>query len=500
MKKVKNLAIKTRHCQVYLLDLIFLILSILVITIATLSPFNFHFDHDWKITDFWLNFNHSSFFQDQLNNVLLFMPLGFCFAGLLQKQAIHLGLQVIIIFLFSAGLSFTVETLQIFLPSRSPTPEDIVNNTLGGCLGLLCFYIWNYQFLNVRVSQFTSSRSQLSNQRITVFILAYFALTLVISIFWQSTTNLSNWNVNFPLLIGNEAVGNRPWQGYIKNLYITERAMSPYEAQQALSNTNYFTNLGNNLIANYQFSSSCCYLDNTGNSSELIWVGQPKIINSSQGVLLNSRQWLTTRLPVKTLSQRLSHKSEFTMITTLATDKLQQTGPARIISISGNVLERNLTISQYQKSLELRLRTPLTGENGADLQIQIPGIFQDTNFHQLIITYSRGTIQVYMDKIQRFYSLNLLELIPFHQKVFYYALTFIPLGAGLAILNLFAQNRATFSRVFIPIALFLPSLVLEIILVNVNHKNLSWKNLCLGIIFTSITMLIFKIRGKYIQV
>ncbi|MBD2295356.1 VanZ family protein [Anabaena sphaerica FACHB-251] len=503
MNQRKNPTQKPKVIKSYRLrlNLLFVLATTLVIVIATLYPFNFSLPHSFSVTDFFASFNHVSSFQDQVNNVLLFMPLGFYCANFLQKLKIRILLQIIIVLVLSAGLSLTVETLQIFLPSRSPTPADIVNNTLGGGLGLLGFYFWNYQKLSNTGSQTTGNSSRLSNQQITGFILAYVSFTLLISIFWQSTINLSNWDLNYPLVLGNERTGNRPWQGYISEVYITDKAISSYEARKGLNDaTNYFKNLDGSLLANYQLNGKCCYQEQTGNLPELLWQGTPtNIEEEGQGVFVNSSQWLKTAESVKNLNQRISQKSEFTLFANLATENTQQTGPARIISISGSYLRRNLTLSQQGNYLDLRLRTPLTGENGADLQLMIPKVFTDNKFHQIIITYSRGTVQVYIDKVQRSYSFHLLELIPFNQKLFYYALIFIPLGASLAILNLLANNRVIVSKVLIPSGILLPSILMEAILITESHKSLSWKNLFLGILFTAGTMLIFKIRAEYLK-
>ncbi|WP_325079019.1 hypothetical protein [Sphaerospermopsis aphanizomenoides] len=330
-------------------------------------------------------------------------------------------------------------------------------------------------------------------------MLAYLSLTLLISLFWQSTINLSNWDLNYPLLLGNEHKANRHWQGYISEVYIMDRAISTYEARNGLNDSNYFQDLGDSLLANYQLQGQCCYQDQTGNSPELVWQGQPQNLQINQGVFLSYGQWLKTTGSVKTISQRISEKSEFTLSANLATDNHQQTGPARIISISNHALQRNLSISQQGNSLDLRVRTPITGENGSDLKLMIRDVFVDDKYHKIIITYSRGTVQVYIDKVENLYSFNLLDLIPFTQKLFYYALTFIPLGAGLAILSLFAKNKVMLSRVLVGSGILLPAILLEVILISATPKTLNWKNILLGILFTAVTMLIFRLRAEYLQ-
>ncbi|MDZ8226042.1 VanZ family protein [Nostoc sp. ChiVER01] len=480
-------------------NLLIVIISIVLVLLATLYPFNFSIPDSFSIPKFFANFNNASNFQDQVNNFLLFMPLGFGLTRLLQKRKIKTGVQVFIVTLVSASLSFTVEGLQIFLPSRMPTPSDIMNNSIGGFIGFICFYLWNNQSFKKTIAQIENSRASRSNKQIIIFFIGYIFLTFLISLLWQNTIILSNWDRNYPLLIGNEQTRDRPWQGYISEIYIADRAISKNGVVQGLADSSYFNNLGNSLIANYQFKGKCCYKEQTGQLPELLWQGQPSDAQEGKGVFLSSSHWLQTATPVTTLSKRISKTSEFTLSTTLATTNLEQFGPARIISISGTSLRRNLTLGQQGNDLDLRLRTPITGENGADLRLNIPNIFKDTKLHHIVITYSRATIQVYVDNLQNFYSLNLLELMPKNQKIFYYALTFIPLGFGLTILTLLAKRKLILSNFLIYGGILIPSLVLEGILVSESGKNLSLKTLLLGMLFTGGTMLILRMRAARLK-
>ncbi|QFS44371.1 VanZ family protein [Nostoc sphaeroides] len=480
-------------------NLLIVITSILLVLLATLYPFNFSIPDSFYLPEIFGSFNNASNFQDQVNNFLLFMPLGFGFTRLLQKRRIKTRVQVFIVTLVSAGLSLTVEVLQIFLPSRMPTPSDILNNSIGGFIGFICFYLWNSQSFKKTVAQIENSRASRSIKQIVVFCIGYIFVTFLISLLWQNTINLSNWDTNYPLLIGNEQTRDRPWQGYMSEIYIADRAISTNEVAQGLADSSYFNNLGNSLIANYQFKGNCCYKEQTGQLPELLWQGQPSDAQEGKGVFLSSSHWLQTATPVTTLSKRISKTSEFTLSTTLATSNLEQFGPARIISISGTSLRRNLTLGQQGNDLDFRLRTPITGENGADLTLNIPNIFTDTKPHHIIITYSRATIQVYVDNLHNFYSLNLLELIPKNQRVFYYALTFIPLGFGLTILTLLAKRRLILSNLLIYGGILIPSLILEGILVSESGKNLSLKTLLLGMFFTGGTMLILRVRAAQLK-
>lgn len=311
------------------------------------------------------------------------------------------------------------------------------------------------------------------------------------------TASLSNWNPNYPLAIGNEVTGERPWQGYISEVHIADKAISNREVLQVFEDRNYFNNLGNSLLASYQLDKEgkLFYRDQSGKQPKLLWQGQPSDAQERKGISLSSSNWLETAYPVNYLSKRISKTSEFTISTTVATADTNQSGPARIISISNDNLRRNFTVGQQRTDLNLRLRTPLTGENGVDLILNFPNIFVDTKPHHLIITYSRATIQVYVDNLKNSYSLNLLDLMPVEQKIFYYALTFIPLGIYLALLTILAKRNLITYRFLIVFGALLPSLILEALLVSKNGKEISLRNMLLGILFTAGTALILRIRA-----
>ncbi|MCX7593190.1 MAG: VanZ family protein [Fischerella sp.] len=471
--------------------------SILVVLLATLYPFNFSFPENFSLQELIGSFINTSTFQDRVNNILLFIPLGFFLSCILQRIRTTLIQEILIVTLTSTSLSTLVEVLQVFLPSRAPTPEDIINNSIGGFVGWLCFNWFSSKSFAYKLASVENNASHQVHKRIAGFCIGYILLTFLTLVYWQSTTSLSNWNPNYPLTIGNEVTGERPWRGYISEIHIADRAISNSEVLQVFDDINYFHNLGDSLLASYQLDQEgkLFYRDESGKQPKLLWQGQPSDAHERKGISLSSSHWLETAYPVNYLSKRISKTSEFTISTTVTTADINQTGPARIISISNDNMRRNFTVGQQGKDLNLRLRTPLTGENGVDLTLNIPNIFVDTKPHHLIITYSRATIQVFVDNLKKSYSLNLLDLIPVEQKIFYYALTFIPLGIYLALLTILTKRNLITYRLLIVFGALLPSLILEALLVSKNGKEISLRNMLLGILFTAGTALILRIRA-----
>ncbi|MDR2001219.1 MAG: VanZ family protein [Zoogloeaceae bacterium] len=78
---------------------------------------------------------------DILINLLAYLPLGFLWAAALRRW-LALPLAVALAVVIGAGLSFSMETLQHFLPSRVPSNVDLGFNALGALLGALAGGLW----------------------------------------------------------------------------------------------------------------------------------------------------------------------------------------------------------------------------------------------------------------------------------------------------------------------------------------------------------------------
>jgi VanZ family protein len=91
----------------------------LIILLLTLNPFYirlpthiaFRWESDWR---------------NLLSNILLFLPIGFLYRLTTKRRGVlWLG----------AGISLTIEILQLFIPARTPSVVDILANTLGAGFG-----------------------------------------------------------------------------------------------------------------------------------------------------------------------------------------------------------------------------------------------------------------------------------------------------------------------------------------------------------------------------
>ena len=186
---------------------------LLCVVTATLGPFDFGAvppgqEHGFTVFRYW------SQQQDPIHvvlNLLLFMPLG----ALLHHEGRHRSVKLRSIVILAGAtavlLSFAVEALQRFLPGRESSLIDLVANTTGGLIGVFGDRAWGAS-VGVRVNEL---RARTSPAMLASIMTGSMVLALLTSGALQARTRLSNWSVEYPLLIGNEQTGDRPWRGRV---------------------------------------------------------------------------------------------------------------------------------------------------------------------------------------------------------------------------------------------------------------------------------------------
>jgi VanZ family protein len=96
---------------------------ILIILLLTLHPFYFSLPDDFA-------FDFYSGRSNIINNILLFLPVGFLYRMTTRRRDAYL---------FGGLLSLSIELVQFFIPARTPSVPDILANTGGAWLGALLY-------------------------------------------------------------------------------------------------------------------------------------------------------------------------------------------------------------------------------------------------------------------------------------------------------------------------------------------------------------------------
>lgn len=75
---------------------------------------------------------------EPIANVFLFMPLGGSLAYLIRRWGGTWAATFLLVALICPVFSLTIETIQVFLPSRTSAIADIITNSMGALFGFAC--------------------------------------------------------------------------------------------------------------------------------------------------------------------------------------------------------------------------------------------------------------------------------------------------------------------------------------------------------------------------
>jgi hypothetical protein len=141
----------------------------------------------------------------------------------------------------------------------------------------------------------------------------------------------------------------------------------------------------------------------------LTWVPSPNInppvttLNEagpapgSAGIRFTGVGGLISETAPAELYERLTSSQELSLEMVVTSARVDQVGPARLVTLSDSVLHRNLTVGQEADSLILRLRTTATNRNATDAEIAVPGIFRAGQAQRLLIATDADEVRVFVD-------------------------------------------------------------------------------------------------------
>ena len=165
-------------------------------------------------------------------NILLFVPFGFGLAEKLLERERPTKLSFILTLFAGFLFSYTIEFLQIYIPSRDSGWEDVFTNSAGAMTGFFVFERWGRETVRF-FSKCESLLAEWLTIRSAVVILSvYFVAWFVVSIRLQQRSLLTNWDPNSFLVIGNDAEAQYPWRGKVSRLQFWARALPPQLSHQ----------------------------------------------------------------------------------------------------------------------------------------------------------------------------------------------------------------------------------------------------------------------------
>ncbi|QDU94285.1 outer membrane protein assembly factor BamB family protein [Lignipirellula cremea] len=153
-------------------------------------------------------------------------------------------------------------------------------------------------------------------------------------------------------------------------------------------------------------------LDQPGEKlAELRWQARGKASFDEAGVMqLEGGSFLLPAVDAMLL-ERCRQANALSLELVLTSDTDRQQGPARIVSFSTDGYHRNFSLTQENRRLSLRLRTPRTGENGLSPATDLVDLPAGQQAHLLVacrdgevVCYLNGQVVKQSDKVQGDFS------------------------------------------------------------------------------------------------
>ena len=361
---------------------------------ATLFPFDPVLDQVFlgNRASFDLSFINSP--KDFIINIFLFIPWSFSVATILPEGRFY-NHRTFIVLALGLVLSGMVEYLQFWLPSRYPGLVDILANLLGVLAG-----VWLEASLGVRLLSWLSSLRDRITQLLTIPVLVgliFFHVALVYGLFWFADfqSSFSNWSPSYPMNLGNERTGDRPWKGNLGLVRVWGKVLPPKEIDRIQKGEALTADFENDILWSFDPSLPIGTDNRMFQNSDMVWNNIPPTRLKLETVNLSERHWLTSSGSFVQQTNALQQAGKFTLSVLVQTSDTSQTGPGRIISLSKDPYYRNFTLGQDGPDLVFRLRTPFTGFNGTKPALKVPGVFSEMQKRHIVVTYDGAVIKVY---------------------------------------------------------------------------------------------------------
>jgi glycopeptide antibiotics resistance protein len=388
----------------------FLLANAALILYLTLFPFDFVFADAPHPVEAVQHFNSEItapyVIQDIPGNILLFIPFGFFCALLLDRLTVRRGLASCVVLAAGFLLSFSVELLQFYL-LRFSAWMDLAANAAGAGAGLLIYRLLGERLLEWAFNWTGKIFRQIPAAGFAALLVLWTGFIPILTLTLADRSSLKSWDPAYPLLVGNEQTGDRPWQGVVSEIWIADRALKESEVKAYFSDPDRDVFSGSSLIANLAFTT---FTDGTAQGGWILH-GSPQL--GEYGLHTAGDAWLEIDPAALPASSRIIETSAFTIGINLTSAAAEQWGPARILSLSASPYQRNFTAGQEGADLVIRLRTGLSEENGSRPEYIVPGVFSSSTPRRILIAFNGNDLRVYLDGPHNAYAFASIPQVNF---------------------------------------------------------------------------------------
>lgn len=426
-------------------------------------------------------------------NVLLFIPFGFGVAEKLIERGWSRKQSFLTTWIAGSFLSYVIEFLQLYIPTRDSGWEDVFTNGSGAAVGALFFISWG-TLIVAHLAKIDARRDSLTLRRVVVILAIYFGLWFGLSAALQTETHLSDWSSQSQLYVGGEPQSgiSTAWKGTVSQIQFWDNPVPDREAR-AVTTGEMPGVPSTGLLVSYDFSSPVDLKDKLAFLPELSWTPRPPTVAESRGLTFDGRSWLTSKVPVSNLIEAFQKTNQFTVRVVCTPAETAPSGQ-RIISIAQPNGVADLALRQEGVNLAFWIRNPLSAGH-AQLAWIIPNTLIGGESRDILFSYDGSYLSLYIDG-RRYPHVYVLgpgtRLAEFVRRIkpaelegydyIYAALIFIPAGALLGIAATRSGAKNIPGYLIVTVAALLPPWLFERILSYVSHRPVFLKSIALDMV------------------
>jgi mono/diheme cytochrome c family protein len=226
--------------------------------------------------------------------------------------------------------------------------------------------------------------------------------------------DLSNWDGNFRLALANELSRDRAWQGTLHVAAVFDRALSAEEVRQnhaAGAQPGSPARRENSIVYGVESTQALQALyrfdegggdkvrDTSGAGEPLhLKIENPVAVQWDQaGLSVHGPTLIAAANPPQRLIDAVKKSQAITLEAWITPADAQQKGPARILTLSSGVLERNFTLGQEADVYDVRFRSTTTSPSGIPSLSSPSGMVATRPTHVVYTRDASGKAKLYLD-------------------------------------------------------------------------------------------------------
>lgn len=384
-----------------------LLIALSFVVVYTLAPFEFSFSQADLVSraKAVLLSTSSGGILKLTGHVVVFFVLGVLFVAAHEPSLEGIGFGRFV--LGAAMFCFGLESVQFLAESRHARTADLLCNFLGVVLGVKASMRWR-RLRALRMAMQTWFDHHRVRFQGVLFMVTVITWCSVAS--WPALGVLKmNWNGDYHLVMANESDRSRPWLGEIGYVGIYDRALTAEQVlakaegrrQKAKTSAPGLQPLALPApLAGYDFAR--------GRAQEILPEGMLRsgdlaiqIPESCEwigggGILIKESALLMTQESARRLTSAISSSGAFSVEALVRPLAEAQTGPARIVSLSDGIWNRNFTLGQDGTDWIFRVRNGVNGSNGIEHALQVKAALQ-TSLQHLVAVYDHGVSSLFRD-------------------------------------------------------------------------------------------------------